>query len=346
MISRLAAAILGLALVLTALPASTAAPDPRAQGAANAYPLFIIAGPDGNLWFTAASGVGRITTAGVITLFSLPGGTGSIAIAAGADGNLWFTEDRAVGRITPAGHLSRFLIPATRGQPAYITSGPGRSFWLSTTKRTQHDGNVSDTDSIGLLAPSGRLTWLTPSSPIYPSQLLAGPDGNLWFTEPAGVGRITRTGKVTRFPLARHCRPQCEATSIAVGPDGNLWFTILERAIGRITPGGHLSLFHLPPARTGAPVFITPGPDGNLWFSEIWGNRIGRATLSGQVREFSVPGRALDYFDGIARGPDGNLWFTIGCRNAIGRSTPSGKMRIFHIPGTAKDAGTGCVELP
>lgn len=242
--------------------------------------------------------------------------------------------------------MSRFRVPATRGQPAVIAPGPGHSFWFTAVKRIHHGGDVFDTYSLGRIAPNGRLSWLTLSSPVYPSQLVAGPDGNLWFSEPAGLGRITRTGKVTRFPLARHCRPQCEATSIAVGRDRNLWFTILERGIGRITPRGHLTLFHLPPVQTGAPAFITPGPNGNLWFSEIWGNRIGRVTLSGQVREFPVPGRALDYFASIAGGPDSNLWFTIGCRNAIGRSTPFGKMSIFHIPGTAKDAGPGCPQLP
>src|SRR5258708_4556113 len=67
---------------------------------ANSGPLDITAGPDGNLWFTEQNGnqIGRITTAGAITEFSLPTNCGSSlgcnprGITAGPDGNLWFTE--------------------------------------------------------------------------------------------------------------------------------------------------------------------------------------------------------------------------------------------------------------
>ncbi len=69
-------------------------------------PAGIVAGSDGNLWFTerATSLIGRITTLGVITEFSTPT---KIArpnlIAAGPDGNLWFAESfkPGIGRINP-----------------------------------------------------------------------------------------------------------------------------------------------------------------------------------------------------------------------------------------------------
>ena len=56
-------------------------------------PIDIVAGPDGNLWFTELAGnkIGRITTAGVIGEFALPGPitgpSGPGHIAAGPDGN-------------------------------------------------------------------------------------------------------------------------------------------------------------------------------------------------------------------------------------------------------------------
>jgi hypothetical protein len=59
------------------------------------------------LWFTEYIGnkIGRITTAGVITEFSIPTlGSSPSDITAGADGNLWFTEASGsrIGRITTA----------------------------------------------------------------------------------------------------------------------------------------------------------------------------------------------------------------------------------------------------
>ena len=65
---------------------------------------------------------------------------------------------------------------------------------------------------------------------------MAGPDGNLWFTEDAGnnIGRITPAGEITEFPLPT---PGSGPAGITVGPDGNLWFTEqIGNKIGRINP--------------------------------------------------------------------------------------------------------------
>jgi streptogramin lyase len=64
-------------------------------------PFFITSGPDGSLWFTLGETgqIGRITTSGTITEFSVSTGHGSktqnsgpLGITAGPDGNLWFTD--------------------------------------------------------------------------------------------------------------------------------------------------------------------------------------------------------------------------------------------------------------
>jgi len=54
-------------------------------------PQGITAGPDGALWFTKDRGIGRITTAGVITEYPTVN-TAPTQITAGPDGELWFTE--------------------------------------------------------------------------------------------------------------------------------------------------------------------------------------------------------------------------------------------------------------
>src|SRR5262249_57305020 len=80
-------------------------------------PLFITAGPDGNVWFTqqpnstaVPGAIGRITPAGVVTEFSagLSQGGQLHGITTGPDGNLWFTEINfgGIGRVTPAGALA------------------------------------------------------------------------------------------------------------------------------------------------------------------------------------------------------------------------------------------------
>jgi streptogramin lyase len=77
---------------------------------------------------------------------------------------------------------------------------------------------------IGRIDPLGNITefgGVTGS----PSRITAGPDGNLWFTEPFRfdnrIGRITTAGVITEFQLTSPASPQ----GIVAGPDGNLWFT-------------------------------------------------------------------------------------------------------------------------
>src|SRR6185295_10119984 len=76
---------------------------------------------------------------------------------------------------------------------------------------------------------------LTPGVAV--SDITAGPDGNMWFTEFQGnrIGWITTSGVITEFNTCVN-----EATApfgITLGADGNLWFTEsnVDR-IGRITP--------------------------------------------------------------------------------------------------------------
>jgi virginiamycin B lyase len=57
---------------------------------ANAFPGNIVSGPDGNLWCVdEANHLGKVTTAGVVTLFPAADPSG---LAVGPDNNLWVNE--------------------------------------------------------------------------------------------------------------------------------------------------------------------------------------------------------------------------------------------------------------
>jgi virginiamycin B lyase len=72
-------------------------------------PNDIAVGPDGNLWFTESANagggpsqkVGRITTAGVITEFTMPTASERFGITAGPNTTVWVTEFTTsnIGRI-------------------------------------------------------------------------------------------------------------------------------------------------------------------------------------------------------------------------------------------------------
>jgi streptogramin lyase len=236
-------------------------------------PAAITAGPDGNLWVSefSAKKIARVTTAGGISHF--PAGTtvGSpLGIAAGPDGNIWIAElgpDR-IGRLPVSGiGLQEFV---TSGGPRDIIAGPDGNLWF--TKATAN--------AIGRITPAGdQLPDFTAgiSPGANPNSIALGPDGNIWFTEAAGIGRITPAGAVTEFSLVPNDDP---SSKIAAGPDGNLWFTQFnDDRVGRITPGGTITLYTQGITANGTPQGIATGPDGRIWFAEFNGHRLGIVTL-------------------------------------------------------------------
>jgi trehalose transport system substrate-binding protein len=270
----------------------------------------ITTGPDGNLWFTSyeldgddrprASLLGRITPSGEITTFEDPKISEPDGITTGPDGNLWFTNYRTdrIGRVTPSGEVTLLEDPDHEiSGPDNIVPGPDGNLWFTNY----------DDGTIGRIKPSGDITVFTdPDHRIKGLEnITAGPDGNLWFTsydpdendEPTRslIGRITPQGKITVFdaPKGRIDEPE----GITPGPDRNLWFTSYDlddndepthSLIGRITPGGKITVVQAPQDKISGPEDIAQGPDGNLWFTNSGNDTIGRIGPNGEITTFPV----------------------------------------------------------
>ncbi|WP_217914476.1 virginiamycin B lyase family protein [Miltoncostaea marina] len=199
-----------------------------------------------------------------------------------------------------------------------------------------------------------------------PNDIVAGPDGHLWFTAPGadGIGRITPGGSVTMFtdgigagaePAAISAGPDGSlwftedgaerigrittagvvtefplgvlAYDIAAGPDGRLWFTAPEAGlVGRISTSGDVTLVREGISADAAPLHIAAAPDGGVWFTDYAGDRVGRIGPGDEVTEFPVPGAGPL---GLAAGPDGNTWFAAYDGHAAGRITPAGTTDLF-----------------
>ena len=110
-----------------------------------------------------------------------------------------------------------------------------------------------------VLTPPGTITFGTSLGTIT-----AGPDGNLWFTEPdpAGrnnlIGRVTPAGTFTELSVCDRSEPY----AVGAGPDGNIWYGT-PTVVGRVTPAGTVTEFS-----GSLPVqgITTVGQD--LWFAE------------------------------------------------------------------------------
>jgi virginiamycin B lyase len=284
--------------------------------AAGSQPRFIVAGRDGNLWFTENERIGRITPKGVITEFPLSAGVIPNGLAAGPDGTIWFTDilGKKIGRLSPRdGSVTEFPLPNANVSPSSIVAGPDDNLWFGAGHYT---GSGGDQPEIGRITPAGTISeFRPPAGTPPPTSLAVGPDGNLWFTNIFGggydvIGRITPGGRITEYPVPTF---NAEPGAIVAGRDGNLWFT--EWAwIGRITPKGVVTEFPVPDG-TPSPTFLTAGPDGNIWFVVGDDSTLGRITPQGAVALFDLPTGVTP--GDITLGPDGNLWFTDTAANTV-----------------------------
>ena len=252
-----------IGMINPATDAITEFPTPTA----NAGPYGITAGPDGNLWFTenAAGKIGMINPAtGVITEFATPTkNSDPLDIVAGPDGNLWFTENGAsrIGMINPATHtITEFKTPTKNSGPFGITAGPNGNLWfteefannIAEINTTTHaitefpipvseslpesvtvgsDGNLwysaVNTNCLGTFnLATHAFTQFVVLGAV--AGIVAGPDGNVWFTESADsnnldIGCINPTTDVIEeYPGSL---PVYRPYGLTTGPDGNLWFT-------------------------------------------------------------------------------------------------------------------------
>lgn len=323
-------AAFGLGLLLAAYFATTAEAVQITEYSlpAGSKPVEIARGPDGNMWFTdgGTNTIGRITMDGTVTEFGL-GITPKaqlVGIAAGPEGNLWFTErsGHKLGRITTSGAITEFSSGLTGSPDIFgVTPGPG-GMWFTETFNAR----------IGVIDTStGAIKEFPVPAGVY-TQIVQGPDGNLWATnvERATILRLTPTGTATAFgPLpSSDCAvgattPCPYPETIAVGPDGNLWFDETRgNVIGRITTAGGISGFGGGLTHGAAVGALSAGPEGNVWFTEAANNDVGRITPSGTITEFGAGISEHASPRGIALGPDENLWVTEPGVGKIARVIP------------------------
>ncbi|GIH08888.1 hypothetical protein Rhe02_69550 [Rhizocola hellebori] len=253
----------------------------------------LVAGPDSALWYVTSSGnsgvVGRMTTDGAFTSFSLGSSTDAYGLTAGPDGALWFgmtvQGQPKVGRITTGGDVTSFTVPVSayemtaNPQISAITTGPDGALWFLFEGRAEGN-DIPVVEKIGRVSLDGQFTLYPLGSELKGLvSIVAGSDGALWFTEyrTHKIGRMTTDGEVAEYDAGPN------PFAITSAPDGTLWYTGGDNAVNRITlaPFG-ISAFYSPNLES-ALRQITAGPGNSLWFADqssaAGGNHIGRISL-------------------------------------------------------------------
>lgn len=268
-------------------------------------PLGIVAGPDGNMWFTEykASRIGVIKPDGTIVEHPTKSpGIRPAFIAQGPDGNLWFTGLDRIGVITPIGAQREHILHSGCDPAGNLTAGPANSIWFTETcSSAAYLVQMSTGADEGLYAE-------------YPIDfasnygVVVGPDGNLWLAESryGNFGEFTWPAAVYSEFAPLHADPG--TPWLTVGPDNNLWMPEpdyhLLASINSST--GTISEIPWPNSSTIINGIVT-GSDGNLWIAD--GSAIWRVDVSGPSpisTALSSPPEA----DAIANGPDDTVWVT------------------------------------
>lgn len=158
------------------LPARTDGGNGNGNGA-----LDIAAGPDGALWFDLPNqaSIGRITPAGSVSVFAVPGGwspcdyVSDMDLAAGSDGAMWIGSNWSGGvrRFTPDGSVETH---AASSNLFSITAGSDGNLWYTT---------AFNGASVDRLSTSGQVTGSWPLDSSYAAGaplITAGPSGKFW----------------------------------------------------------------------------------------------------------------------------------------------------------------------
>jgi streptogramin lyase len=241
-------------------------------------------GPDGNVWFTEASHVGKITPGGTITEFLFKDGSGNNyydGITAGPDGNLWVAEYFAatVTKVVPAtGAMTSFTLGCNGTQ---IVSAKGDLYVVCS------NNTLVQVTTAGVVTPLYNPYGFAPNG----AMLTVGPDGNPWFGAATGnvIGEFDPgSGQMTYYyPPTNYG----QANALTLGPDGNMWAVddttrSVQVYILNVISVSPTSLTLTAPGKTANVVVTQPGT--SAWTASSTSTAIAKVAQGSPADTFTV----------------------------------------------------------
>jgi virginiamycin B lyase len=303
----------------------------------------IVSDPDGYLWTTASNDdlVIKMRPNGeIVGRFPTSPAKEPLGIVLGPENSVWFAArgtdsigqmDRATGKM-----IANWQLPETGNNLTLLTVGWDHDeIWI--TQDSQNKIRVFDTKTHTFEEPPIEVT-----SGSRPYDIIAGPKGNMWFTEygygHAAIGEITPDRQVKEHPVFKDDNDVYDKNAapfnLTIGPDGFIWFTAYgPNSIGRMDPNNYSTTKVGIPTPDSYSHGITIAADGNLYFAETYGDKIGCIRPGGVVTEYAPTAGSNPLF--VTSGPDRNIWFSESNANQIG------KLFILSATGTTVDAAIG-----
>jgi len=264
-----------------------------------------------------------------------------------------------VATAAPVGMLKQYKVPTTGSSPEHITQASDGNFWF--TESFVNDQNATP-HKVGRITPDGEVTEFDVCDFCFPTDIVQGSDGILYFTKnDASLGRITTDGTVLpdipepfspngngldahgddiwftdfnnrsvwRYDISTDAftefpAPNTVPLDVAVAPDGIVWFADANGQIGRLDPATRVVTEI---DVEGFPREINIASDGAVWFTERFAPQaVGRIS---PVPDPDTDDVTLFFVDGgpediAPAGPDGSMWFTRSTAGNIARISPDG----------------------
>ena len=215
-----------------------------------------------------------VTAKATISEFATPSPNSSPqGVDIAGNGDVWYSETNA-GKITvmhPDRTSSEYLVPNS-GKPFILKAGKD-GIWFTD----------SGTHAIGHLDLSnGKIDEYAIPSGASPFFIQIATDGSKWFTETAGVGRLSPRGVITEWTVTLE-HPDDNMEQLSLDTSGNVWF--VERnfdgsgaagtnKVRRLNPSTNVISTYLVPTLGGTPSGVIANANGTVWISEYYANAL------------------------------------------------------------------------
>ena len=222
----------------------------------------------------ASTAAQSVPTNATISEFATPSPTSSPqGVDVASNGDVWYSETTAgkIAVLHPDRTSSEFPVP-NGGQPFILKVGED-GIWFTD----------SATHAIGHLDPgTGKIDEYAIPSGAAPFFIQIAPDGSKWFTETAGVGRLSPRGVVTEWSVTLE-HPDDNMEQLSLDPWGNVWF--VERnfdgggaagtnKVRRLNPSTNVISTYMVPTLGGTPSGVIANANGTVWVSEYYANAL------------------------------------------------------------------------
>jgi virginiamycin B lyase len=255
-------------------------------------------------------------------------GTLFTGLTVGSDGNIWFIDESYFDLVKMGmdGSTKEFSV----GLTAYdMAVGSDKAFWITTASSNIIRATITGTTKVFVAEDTTQAGGVA-----------LGPDGDVWFTEYAHIGKITPKGVITEYPYPMGHNDN-QYGGVAAGPDGNVWFAESStNAVASVVPSTGVITEHVLSTEC-TPAGVTFAKDGNLWFGCLAsGALVGKYDLKTGVSTFYTTGYTFNgnYSMHFAtEGYDGNPWFATATGGVIFEVVAgTGKVITYKPPATVE----------